>query len=291
MKHRLTFIAIYPFIILISILPFFFLYRLSEFFCFVIYKVLGYRKKIIRKNLDLAFPNKSSEERKKMEWKIYLNFCDVFLEMLKTVSVSQKQIDARLKLENLNVINQFKDKKSVILLCGHFANWEWLIFARKEVQFTNSIAVYTPLTNKYFNDFILKTRSKFNTLLISRYKLYSVLNQYKEDNNAVYTLIGDQLPQLRPNNYWRPFMGTTVPVFRGAERIAKKYDLPVIFAKTQRTKRGHYSISFSLISENPITEKEHKITDTFIDKLEAQIKEDPTQYLWTHDRFKHKRDT
>jgi len=212
--------------------------------------------------------------------------CDVFMEFLKSMTMSKKTIMKRFKIENPQIINQFKNKKNVITVCGHYSNWEWLIFVNYYINFQFFI-LYSPIMNPYFDNLIHKIREKHGCKLISRYKIFNTisLNQ-KEKRDAAYGFVSDQRPLLRKNSYWQKFFGVTVPTFTGAQIIAKKYNMPVVFIESKKIKRGYYTAKLSLITSNPRETKENEITTIFTKKLEQQIKNDPTQYLWTHKRFK-----
>ena len=149
--------------------------------------------------------------------------------------------------------------------------------------------VFSPLRNKYFNRLILKSREKHNVKLISRFKVvqFIVQNENLEDS-ALYGFINDQSPRMRKKMYWRKFMGVKVPVFTGAERLAHKFNFPVFFVEIDRIKRGYYTTTFSVLAKNPSEFEKNKITDLYIERLESQIRRDPTQYLWSHNRFKHR---
>lgn len=284
----LVFIISYPFLWGISRLPNWALYGLSDVVYLLIYKIIGYRKHVVRCNLTLSFPEKSLEEIKQIERKFYHHFCDIFLEMLKTMSFSQKEMQRRMVFPNKELLDRFyKNKQSFIIMCGHYNSYEWLLSLAAHIPHT-SYALYTPITNKYFDRFIHKIRGKFHSYLLSRYKaIEEIRKQQHNQELCAYGLASDQSPSSSPKGYWRTFMGVTVPVFTGAERIAKQFNIPVVFCDIQKIKRGYYEATFVLISEYPAQTAEHQITDTFTELLEEQIRKKPEYYLWTHNRFKH----
>ena len=272
----------------ISLLPYPLLYGTSNVLSFILYRVVGFRLKVVRKNLKLCFPEYTREERRAIERKFYKNLSDVFLEMAKNLTISEKQIKKRFKFENMELINAHEQRKeSTILLLGHYSNWEGMLSIGYHL-IGKAYGVYSPLSNKYMDRLISRSRKKHKALLLSRYKTIEFIRaNAKEKNYALYGFINDQSPRVRPKNYWRTFMGVNVPVFTGAERLAKEFNFPVYYAEINRTKRGYYTAEVSLLVKDPSLCEQNEITDLFTAKLEEQIKRDPSQYLWSHNRFKH----
>ena len=286
--QRAVYLIAYPFIYLIASIPFNILYVFSDFLRLIIYNLLGYRKKIVRSNLRKAFPHKSEDDLKWIEKRFYKHFCDITLEAFKSLSISSEEMQKRMVFKNLDVLTQFeKGNRSVIIMCGHYASWEWMLSIGYHTV-SQGYGIYTPIMNKYLNKLIIKIRKKHRGNLISRYSaIQQIKNLHNEGNIAVYGFVSDQSPRPKPKSYWRPFLGVKVPVFVGAEMVARELDFGVVYAKINRVKRGYYEASFELISDQPKKTKLNRITDTFTEWLEQDIYSDPTQYLWTHKRFKH----
>lgn len=284
-----VFVLLYPFIWIVSILPFRILYFISDILYLLIYYVIGYRKKIVLNNLKLAFPEKSEKELLKIRKKFYHHFVDVFMEMLKTFTVSKEAIYKRYKFTNIEMLIQLnKDNKSLILMGPHYANWEWIMSLDSFVDY-KGYAAFKKIKNKYFNNLIIKSRAKFGTNMIETSKIVSEMLNNKQNNiQAAYGLLSDQSPQIGKTFYWREFFGVKVPVHTGAEILAKKYDMNLVFIDTKKIKRGYYETSFSLISNDSTKAKNYELTDIFLDKVEQKVREKPEFYFWTHNRFKHK---
>ncbi len=285
----LIYILIYPVLWGISVLPFPVFYKLSDGICFLVYRIIGYRKKVVRSNLELAFPDKSKSEIIEIEKKFYSHMCDLFLEMIKSLTISKEEMQKRFQFANMDLIRRFeKENRNVMLVCGHYASYEWMLSLGYKIKH-EGYAVYTPLANKYFDRLVKKIRMRHNAFLISRYKALSEIKTHKDAGIlAMYGFASDQSPGAKKARYWRPFMGVTVPVFTGAEFVAKKTDCSVIFLDIQKIKRGYYETTFKLIAENPEEFPDYEITDIFTEMLESQIKAKPEFYLWTHKRFKHR---
>jgi len=287
--HFIVYCLVYPVIWFISILPFRLLYFISDFFFIIIYYIIGYRKKIVLKNLELAFPEKSLSDILKIRKKFYRHFVDIFIEMIKTFTISKKTINKHYTYKNIELIQELKkDGKSVILMSAHYANWEWIIGMNTFINY-NAIAVYTKLTNKYFNNKLLKTREKFGVTLSQSSKIIPIISQnYKNNIQSIYGLLSDQSPQLRGNLYWTEFLNVKVPFHTGGEMLAKKYNLNIVFLDTKKIKRGYYETTFSILTNDANKHQKYELTEIYLRKVEEQIKSKPEFYFWTHKRFKHK---
>ena len=287
--NLLIYILVYPIIWLLSILPFRILYFISDGVYLLVYYVIGYRKKVVFNNLKLSFPEKSDKELVKISKKFYHHFVDVFIEMIKSFTVSKEAVYKRYKFPNIDFFTElYKDGKSVILVGPHYANWEWIMSVDSFVSY-KGYAAYTKVNNKYFNNKILKSRTKFGTSLVQTSKIISEI-KYNQKNNiqAMYGLLSDQSPQLKKTFYWSEFLGVKVPIHTGAEMLAKRYDLNMVFMDVKKVKRGHYETTFSLITNDAPKFKDYLLTDIFLEKVEKQIRTKPEYYFWTHRRFKHK---
>ncbi len=287
----LIFILIYPFIWSLSILPMRVLYILSDIFYFFLYYVIGYRKKVVRNNLQLAFPEKSSQELLDIEKKSFHHFIDIFMEIIKTFTISEKEISKRFVFKNLEIINGLYNKnKSLIFMAMHYANWEWVI----SISLSNLVpyqgyVAYKKIRNKYFNKKIIASRSKFKGIMIPTSELLDLIQENDINNElSIYGLLSDQSPKLTKTHYWSDFMGVNVPIHTGAEMLAKKYNYPVLYLHTKRIKRGYYESTVEILAEYPRKFKDYEITDIFLQKTEKQIRKNPEYYFWTHKRFKHK---
>lgn len=281
----------YPFIWLISKLPFSVLYLISDALCFVVYRIFGYRKKIVRKNLNWVFPEKTPSELIQIERQFYRYMCDMFLEMIKAKGMSQKQFQQRMIFENVELLHDLESHYgSFILLCGHYASYEWLLSLQYQLT-AQAYGIYTPITNPYFDRLIHNIRARYGAKLMSRYRSAIMIARHQlNKEKCAYGFVADQSPFDFSNNYRYPFLGINVPVFVGAERIAKRFNLPVVYCHIQPLKRGYYKAKLELISDTPNQVPDYQITDMYFQHLEKQIREAPQYYLWTHNRFKYRSD-
>ncbi|MFV8376200.1 lysophospholipid acyltransferase family protein [Flavobacterium sp. LB1P71] len=286
----LIFIIAYPFLWIISILPFRIFYWLSDVVYFLIYYIIGYRKKVVRANLAMALPLLNNEERLVIEKKSYQHLCDMFMEMVKTMTISSEEMNKRFLITNLEVIKEYEKKgKSIMLIASHYASWEWLITLNQKISF-QGVGVYKKLANKYFDKLVRDIRSKYNTELVPTNKTIPLIAHNQKNNiHCVYGLASDQSPKVDRIFHWDHFMGIEVPVHTGPEMLAKKYDMSVVFAKVKKVKRGYYELTIIPISDNPNSIPNFGITHAYIQEVEKQILEAPEYYFWTHKRWKHRR--
>ena len=286
----LVFILTFPFLWIISILPFRIFYWLSDCIYVLVYYIVRYRKKTVRENLALALPHLSDKERLEIEKKSYHHLCDMFLEMVKTMTISSEEMNKRFKITNLEVIKEYEKKgKSIMLIASHYASWEWLITLNQKISFLG-VAVYKKLANKHFDKLVRDIRSKYNTELVPTSKTIPLIaNNQKNNIQCVYGLASDQSPKADRIFHWESFMGVEVPVHTGPEMLAKKYDMTVVFAKVKKVKRGYYELTIIPLSDNPKSIPDFGITHIYIKEVEKQILEAPEYYFWTHKRWKHRR--
>lgn len=286
----IPFLIIYPIIWLISLLPFPLLYLFSDFVYFMVYTIFGYRRKVVRKNIAMTLPHLSKKERLTIEKRFYHHLCDLFLEMIKTMTISRKEMEKRYVFSNLDVYLDLEKKgKSIALLCAHYASYEWTISMNYHITF-EGYGIYKKINNIYFDKLVKDIRSKFKATLITTSETIPTLEKNININHlGVYGFASDQSPQATKAHHWGPFMGIETPVHTGAEMLAKRFDMNVIFLKTKKIKRGYYEATFELMAENPKEVPNYEISDDFLRRVEKQILEAPEFYLWTHKRWKHQK--
>ncbi len=286
--NALVYYLTFPILFVISRLPFPLFYLFSDAVCFLIYRVFQYRTEVVRSNVKLAFPELKEEACKEIERKFYRHLCDLFLEIIKSMGMTKNQMLKRFNVLNIEVLTQFeKQNRSAFILCGHYASWEWMMSLGYHMQHLG-YGIYRPIKNPYFDRLIKKIRSRHEAYMIPQKTAAEIIrNKEHKKERGVYGFASDQSPRPTAKTYWRSFMGIEVPVYTGAERLARELNIPLVFGKIKRVKRGFYELEFKLLTDQPQKMEENAITDRYTEWLEAQIKEDPTQYFWTHKRFKH----
>jgi KDO2-lipid IV(A) lauroyltransferase len=251
--------------------------------------VLGYRKKVVRSNLELVFPDRSEEDISAITSKFYHHLFDMMLESIKSLTIKEKDIKERYQFTNVELILDLEKKeKSIVLMCAHYGSWEWIFILQRYVNH-KGYAVYKKLGNKYFDKLVKKIRAKYDTHLITTKETFDILERSQRSNElSISGFVSDQSPKYQKALHWNEFMEINVPMHTGAEHLAKKLDMTVVFFRVRRVKRGYYETTFETLAENPKEFEDYRITDMFFERVEEQIKEAPQYYLWSHKRWKHK---
>lgn len=287
--QRLLYLLLYPILWLTSILPLWVLYLQSTLLYFVAYYLIGYRKKVVKGNLRLVFPEKSDLEINSIAKTFYQHLCDIVFETIKNLTISEAEAKKRFSFENLEVIEDLHQKnKSILLMCGHYASWEWSGILNDQNPY-QGIAVYKKLDNPYFDALVKKIRGRFGALIIPNTKIATSLYRFEKKGVKTMTLIlSDQTPKLGAYKHRDTFMGIDVPVFTGTEELAKKLDFAAVYFRIRKIKRGYYKASFIPIAEHSPSVPDYEITRAFLIEIEKQIREEPAYYLWSHKRWKHR---
>ncbi len=287
--YKLVYIVFY----LLSLLPFRLLYGLSDFLYVIMYHVAGYRKGVVRKNLNRSFPDKSEAERKQIERKFYHWLCDYFMESIKLLSISEKELRRRFTITNSAEIEQcFEEGQSTAAILGHYCNWEWLSCVGIDLPSSRKVGlIYHPLRNKYFDKLFIALRSHMGGVTVPKQDILRYLIRYKRDGiMSLFGYIADQGPKMGNIHLWLDFMHQDTPVFTGAERIMRKMNNAVFYVEMTRPKRGYYTCTYHLITREPAKLPEHEITRRFFQLLEQTIEKRPEFYLWSHNRWKRTRE-
>lgn len=290
---RILYYTVYVWMYLHALLPLRVLYVLSDILYFFVYKVAGYRLKVVRRNLSASFPEKSVKELGKIEKEFYHHFCDYFVETIKLLHISDAEMQKRMEFVNVELIKQLVEtNNSVLTFLGHYGNWEWipslnLHFSDGDIKLGQ---IYKPLKNKAMDALFLKIRSRFGSFGIPRYEtLRVIVKMRKEGARVVIGFMADQLPSILNIHYWTNFLNQETAVFTGVERIAKQTGFGVVYLDVEKVKRGYYKATVKLITDNPKEEPEFSITEKYIRGIEHSIMRAPAYWLWTHKRWKRKR--
>jgi len=275
---------------LIAWLPLRVLYIFSDIFYLIIYYVVGYRKKVARRNIEKSFPEKSNKELRKIERRFFRYFCDLFIETFYEIHMSEKEVLRRIDFGNIEpILEQLSKGKSVLAMTSHYGNWEWgsalsLLLPRESPLY----GIYKKLNNKKFDQLMIDLRSIFKGKTIETHNLFrTMVKMRKEGENAVFGMISDQSPWVGNVNQWLKLLHQDTPVLDGTEQLAKKFDYPVVYIHIDRVKRGYYKCECIPIALEPKLTTELEITKKYFEILEQKIQAAPEFWLWTHNRWKH----
>ena len=269
-----------------SLLPIQILYLISKIIRFIVYDVLCYREKVVIDNIQNTFIEKSQTEVIKLKNNFYDYFFELIVEIIKLLSISKNELNKRFTFSNINVIKQaLKKNKSVIVVVGHYGNWEWALRSASNLIDTKIIGVYKRINNTIFEWLLLKIRSNTNVLPV---EIKSLPRELVNNNEKkIYAMVADQSPTLEQSNVRINFLNRDTLVYTGFEKISKKYNMPVFYLNIKLISKGYYESTFEEINSKNINGKKLEITKEFFSKLENQIKSEPRLWLWSHKRWKH----
>ncbi len=276
---------IYPLFYGLSLLPWRVMYLLSDGIYVLVYYIFGYRKKVVMSNLTIAFPEKTEQQKVRIAKNFYRNFIDTFIETIKLISISPKEFDKRCVVDSSMVNELHKTGQSIQFHTGHFFNWEFVNLGIAKNFKGRFIGVYMPMTNKAINKLMLQMRGQFNTILVSAHEFRTSFHTYNKEPYSL-GLAADQKPSNPLKAYWLPFFGKMTPFFTGPEKGAVRMNTAVVMTNFYKVKRGYYKIDFSLLTTTPKELPKGEITKKLIEYIEAAVKERPSNYLWSHKRFK-----
>lgn len=279
----------YFILIPLSLLPFPLMYALSDFTFLLLYHVFPYRKKIVLQNLRNSLPEKSEKEIQVICKNFYRHFCDIIFESLKTFTVSAEALLKRVELENVALLEKYyKEGKSLILVTGHYGNWEWPAMTLSFHSSHKGTGIYQRLSNPFFDKKLRSTRARFGTKLMSTKEVAAFFEEHRNEL-CTYGFINDQSPSDPKKGHWMKFLNQDTSTFIGVEKYAMQYNYPVIYGVIKKIKRGHYHLEYRLVSDDPTSTKPFEITETCSRINEVSILADPQYWLWTHKRWKHKK--
>ncbi|RHO56814.1 acetyltransferase [Tannerella sp. AM09-19] len=292
-SENILYFPLYFYFWLHALLPLKILYILSDILFFPMFYIVRYRRKLVYQNMKDSFPEKSEKEIRRMEKAFYHHFCDYIVETIKLLHISDKETRKRVKFHNTEALQEIVDNGgSCLMLLGHYGNWEFVpsvtLWMRKgSVIFAQ---IYRPLKNKWFDRFFLKLRGRYHSECIAKQDTLRSILRYKSSGRPSITgFMADQTPSPANIHHWVNFLNHDTPVFTGVEKIAHKVGFSVFYFDVEKIKRGYYSVTIREISKNPKETEEFEITNKYMEMIETTILRAPEYWLWTHNRWKHKR--
>jgi KDO2-lipid IV(A) lauroyltransferase len=276
---------------LLRFVPFPVLYLLSDGLAFLLQRVIGYRKKVVFENLRRSFPEKSDTEIQQIIRGVYRNLTDVTLETIKSYTTDLSEIHRRCQVLNPEIVAEYLDRgESVILAGSHNCNWEYAGLTLPEGLGQRMFGVYKPLTNKVINSYTNEKRSRGGMVLVPMDEVVAVMRKQKNTEACAYMLIADQSPSSRKRAHWVTFFGQETASLPGVDVLARTFDFPVFSYQIRRVRRGFYEIEYAPLWAAPAAAMEGDITRAYTRQLEAEIRAQPENWLWSHKRWKMRRD-
>lgn len=272
---------------LLSYLPFPILYLFSDFLFLVSYRLISYRKKIVRKNLQNSFPEKTEAEIKAIEKQFYKDLCDYSVETLKLLSISATELKRRMVYKNPEIVKEFADKnQSILLLTSHQFNWEWLLTSGCLYLPLGVDYVYQKQSSKTFNAFSLAGRNRFGAFPIERSQVGRETIKRKNILRGV-AIMADQFPgHARDKKLWTKFLNQNTAFFLGLSQVAYMTQYPAVFYGVRKIKRGYYEAEGFVVSRPPYVKDSQQIVEDYAKAAEKIINQYPAGWLWSHNRWK-----
>jgi KDO2-lipid IV(A) lauroyltransferase len=242
---------------------------------------------VIETNLRNSFPDKDEKEIQLIVKKFYHNLTDIIVEIIKTLSLSEKELAKRV-INHAKVPAAYLEQgKSIVVLAGHQCNWEWLLLSCSTKTDRDLLAVYKPLHNKFFDKLMLKIRTHMGAIGVP---MNNTVRELAKRKNIPFGLamVADQTPG-EGTLFWTNFLNQDTGFFTGADKIAKMMSLPVFFVEMKRLKRGVYEVNYTLLKEPPYSKDKFEVIEAYHAALEKSILKNPSDWLWSHRRWKHKR--
>jgi len=281
----------YAFNWIITLLPLRVLYIFSDFIFIFFYYIPGYRRKVVRTNLRNSFPEKSDNEIIAIEKKFYHHLCDLFIETFKVTHLSSRQMMRRVPLTNPELLEKlYNEGRDVAAVLAHYGTWEWLMCLPLYAKY-KFVSIYKPLTNKHFDKFMIDNRTRFGMAVTPmQHVVRDVIENRRNNIRSLYSFLTDQIPAKGDIRFWTNFLNQETAVYLGVEKISSKYDMAVVLFNVQKVKRGQYCLTVELLFDHTAGMPEHIITETHVKRLEEIIREHPEYWIWSHKRWKHKRE-
>jgi KDO2-lipid IV(A) lauroyltransferase len=269
---------------IMTLLPLSVLYFFSDFIYLLLYYFPSYRRKVVATNLKNSFPAKTDEELKIIEKKFYRHLADLVVEIFKLTHMNKAQMMRRFTVTNIEILDKLlAEKRDTIAVLGHYNNWEWMTILPNYTKY-KAVSIYKPLQNKYFDKFLNNLRSKNEMVLTPMSSIIrELLNDRKNNINTLSAFISDQIPARGDIKFWTTFLNQDTAVYLGAEKVASKYDMAIVYFHIQKIKRGYYNLNIELLFEHTAGLPE------YLKRLEEIINEKPEYWIWSHRRWKHKR--
>ena len=269
-------------------MPFWLIYALSDIAAVLLMYVLRYRRATVMANLAQCFPEKSPAWRRKVARRFYRGFTDTMLESLKMFSLSPEKALERVSYQDPEEFERLLGSgRNHIMIFGHYANWEWLMFTKLMFPKMNAVALYQRIENEFVNRCALQARERFGMHALQAKHALLGLSRLKNDGSTMVALVADQSPARHLIRYWTPFFGIETPVHIGAHQLAVALKYDVIFLDMHRYARGRYRVGATCIYTPDQAVEPYRIIDRFFEKLEAQIRRNPQDWLWSHRRWKY----
>ena len=264
------------------------MYLLSDILYFIAYHLAGYRRRVVRENLAACFPDKTEQERRKIERQYYRHMCDLLIEGAYNLGASPEAIKRRYRLTNRQLVDRYYEQgRTVVLMSAHYGNWEYMVSSLNMQLLHHGIGVGKPLDDKSVAAFITRRRTRYGTQVVDQSDVRQHVAFYDRYHvPCALMMLSDQSPSNPHKSYWTQFLGRDTAFLYGAEYFARKYNYPVLYYSVRKVKRGYYEVTFSPLCERPEELPQYTIVERYVRRLEQEIQAAPQYWLWSHRRWK-----
>ena len=269
-------------------LPLGVLYLVSDLAYPIIYYIIRYRRSLVRENLRCSFPEKSVKEILRIEKAFYHNLCDIFIESLKCLNISDKEMRERVEVINYELPERIASEgRNIFMLLGHCGCWEW--YQEVSMRYKNpkkNCEIYKQIKINYFSSLMNEIRSRWDTEQIeTKQTVRTLLRWNATDDPFLCGFINDQRPFIKAKDSLT-FLNQSTSFVPSAEEIAKKVNAELVYLDAEKTIRGHYRLTFRKMTvPDDLKEHPYPLTALYFRMLEETIQQQPEIWLWSHNRW------
>lgn len=281
------------FLKLVAYTPSWLQYIFSDILFYPFYYIVRYRRKIVRRNLEESFPEKSKEELIDIEKKFYHFLLDLVFESCKQLVMSPEEQKRRAVFKNMDEVNAVLDRgRSISAFIAHYGNWEWMTSFRYWLtDSADVVQIYHKFKNKAMERVMLQLRNRLGNISVLRDETVRyIAKASKQERPMIVGFLSDQSPKRRESKFFIPFLNHNVPILTGTEKLTKHFDFSAYYLSARRVRRGYYEYEFSLLCEDTRSLPDYELTRLYFERLEQEIRRQPELYLWSHNRFKYAKD-
>ncbi|GAB2958810.1 lysophospholipid acyltransferase family protein [Hymenobacter coalescens] len=267
------------------------LHRVADGFYLLMRFGLRYRRRVVLDNLRRSFPERSEAEIRRLGNGFYRHFADVIVEILKLAAITPAEMTRRVRIRNAELFTcHFEAGRTVLALGSHIGNWEWILPAGAVAFPGKADGIYKPLHNPFFEHFMRQLRTHTGARLIPMRETLRDMLRLRGQPRSL-SMLSDQSPGGPEQTYWTTFLHQDTAFYTGADKLAAQFGCPVLYVNIQRQRRGYYEIIVEELHDGqaPVAKDQHVITEAFARRVERDIRARPTEYLWSHRRWKHQR--
>lgn len=278
----------------IAVLPYWFQYYvLLEFIRIVLRYVVRYRRRLIIRQLSDSFPDKSRAEILTICHKYYRTLAEMIVNTITLSGMSERERARRVTFHGTAALQEIIAGRNVVALTSHYGFWEYYTFASLWLTHHRLVVAYHPIKDPAMDEFYLRLRSMDSVDTVSSKQFMRYYMTHKEGidgRNIIIGLISDQNSPPRGDVHWFRFLNHDTLFFDGGEQLALKFGLPVFYLELDRIRRGYYRCEYKMIYDGHEPVVRHEITERYVRALEQTIVRRPELWMWSHNRWKFKRE-